>query len=135
VTSVVLRTVANFLVVLLTVLSVFLLLRGHNEPGGGFIGGLMATAAFMIYALGHGVDKTRRLLRVDPITLVGAGLSLLLLSTCVSLLLGEPFLTAQWVKQPLPGIGKVSTVLAFDVGVYLAVLGTVTRIILSVAEE
>ena len=134
-TSVVLRTVSNFLVVLLSVLSVFLLLRGHNEPGGGFIGGLMITAAFMIYALGHGVEATRQLLRIEPMSLVGAGLLLLILSTCVSLFVGDAYLTAQWVKRPLPGIGKVSTVLAFDIGVYLAVFGSVTRIILTIAEE
>jgi multicomponent Na+:H+ antiporter subunit B len=134
-TSVVLRTVSTFLVVLLTLLSVFLLLRGHNEPGGGFIGGLTVTAAFMIYALGHGVEATRRLMRVEPMALVGVGVLLVVLSTCVSLFVGDPYLTAQWVKQPLPGIGKVSTVLAFDLGVYLAVLGTVTRIILTTAEE
>ena len=134
-TSVVLRTVASLLVVLISVLSVFLLLRGHNEPGGGFIGGLMVAAAFMIYALGHGVEATRRLMRIEPLSLVGAGLLLLVLSTCVSMFAGDPFLTAQWIKQPLPGIGKVSTVLAFDVGVYLTVFGTVTRIVLALAEE
>jgi multicomponent Na+:H+ antiporter subunit B len=131
----ILRTASDFLAVLLVVYSIFLLLRGHNDPGGGFIGGLLVTGAFVVYALGHGVAAARRLLRADPRSLIGIGLAVVFLSGCAALFLGRPFLTGLWLDYAVPGIGKVSTVLLFDVGVYVVVLGTVTLILFSVADE
>ena len=57
---------------LLLLFAVFLLLRGHNEPGGGFVGGLVAAAAFALYAIAYGVERARRALLVKPLTLLGA---------------------------------------------------------------
>ena len=59
---------------LLLLFSVFLLLRGHNEPGGGFVGGLVAAAAFALYVIAFGVERARQALLVKPLTLLGAGL-------------------------------------------------------------
>ncbi len=131
----ILATVSRFLVLLLCVSAVFLLLRGHNEPGGGFIGGLLMAGAFVTYALGNGVERTRELLHVKPETLVAAGLLLALSSGCLALVLGQPFMTGQWLEQPLPGVGKVSSVLLFDIGVFLTVFGTVLRILFTVEED
>ena len=100
-TSPIFRTAARLLMPLLLLFSVFLLLRGHNEPGGGFVGGLVVAAAFALYAFAFGIGRARRALLVDPLTLIGAGLLLALASGVPAVLRGQPFLTAQWALAPL----------------------------------
>lgn len=134
-THLILRTAGRFLIVLIGLFSLFMLLRGHNEPGGGFIGGLLLTGAFIAYALGHGIEATRELLRADPHTLIGLGLLVVFSSGCLALIGGKPFMTGQWLQQPIPGLGKVSSVLLFDVGVYLTVFGAIIHIIFTIAED
>ena len=73
----------------------FLLLRGHNEPGGGFVGGLVAAAAFALYAIAFGVQRARQALLVKPLTLLGAGLLVALLGGVPAVVRGEPFLSAR----------------------------------------
>jgi multicomponent Na+:H+ antiporter subunit B len=121
--------------VLLLLFSVFMLLRGHNEPGGGFVGGLLAAGAFALYMLAYDVEAARRLLRVNPMTLVGVGLLLAAASGTIAVRAGRPFLTGLWYPEPIPGIGKISTVLAFDVGVYLVVVGTALLVVFTLAEK
>lgn len=133
--TLILHTVALGLVPLQLLFSVFLLLRGHDEPGGGFIGGLVAAGAFVFYLFAHGVAATRRILRATPHDLLGWGLLLALFSIVPGLLLGQPPLTAQWWIANLGGMDiKLSTVLLFDIGVYLAVLGTILIFVVSLAE-
>ena len=132
--SLILQTATRALLPLLLLFSLFILLRGHNEPGGGFIGGLLAAGGLSLYTLAYDAGAATRLLRIDPRVLIGGGLLVSALSGCVALFSGLPFLTGAWVKEPVPGIGKVSTVLLFDVGVYLVVLGTTMLIILTLAD-
>ena len=73
--------------------SVFVLLRGHNEPGGGFIGGLIAASAFAIHGIAFGVPTVRRALHFHPMAISGFGLLLAALSGLPSLAFGVPFLT------------------------------------------
>ena len=73
-TSSILQTAARLLMPLLLLFAVFLLLRGHNEPGGGFVGGLVVAAAFVLYSLAFGVEAARRAVLVRPSTLLGVGL-------------------------------------------------------------
>ena len=113
----------------------FLLLRGHNEPGGGFVGGLVVAAAFVLYAIAYGVDAGRRALLVDPSTLLGAGLLVALGSGIPAVLVGRPFLTAMWTKVGIePAVVDVGTPLVFDVGVFLAVIGVVLTIVFTLAD-
>lgn len=135
--SLILRTASRFLMTLLLVFSLFLLMRGHNEPGGGFVGGLVAASAFSLYTLAYGADMARRLLRIEPRQLIGVGLFTAALSGVPALLLGQPFLTGQWGEIHVPGFHTlpIGTPLLFDVGVYLVVLGVTLMIILSLAEE
>lgn len=133
--SIILSTVTRFMISLLLVFSIFLLLRGHNEPGGGFIGGLVSAASFALYALAYSVQDARRLLGTDPRGLIGFGLLAAFLSGAVALFSGKPFLTGLWYTTPIPIIGKMGTVLLFDLGVYLVVLGFTLHIIFSLAEE
>jgi multicomponent Na+:H+ antiporter subunit A len=131
VTSPMFRTAARGLMPLLLLFSVFLLMRGHNEPGGGFVGGLIAAAAFALYGIAFGVRRARQALLVSPLILLGAGLLVALVSGLPAVLSGEPFLAALWTSGPL----EVGTPLLFDVGVYLVVTGVVLMMIFSLAEE
>jgi multicomponent Na+:H+ antiporter subunit B len=124
-----LRTVSRPVTMLLVGMSLLVLLRGHNEPGGGFIGGLLAAAGFVVQGLAYGPVSARRLLRLHPLSILAAGLLLAALSGVPGLLLGLPFMTAQWWGEMLQ-LGKAGTVLVFDLGVYLVVLGAVTLILL-----
>lgn len=136
-TSLILQTAARFLLPLLVLFSVFLLLRGHNSAGGGFVGGLISSAAFALYALAFDAEAARRQLLLKPRHLVAGGLGLALSSGLVSLFVGQPFMTSQWRHFEVPALGPidVSTPLFFDIGVYLVVVGVTLMIIFSLAEE
>lgn len=131
----ILATASRLLLPLLLVFSVFLLLRGHNAPGGGFAGGLVAAAGFVLHTFANGVPATRRMLGADPRALIGAGLLVAAGSGLPALLAGKPFLTGVWLPSPLPIVGKVGTPVLFDAGVYLLVVGIVLTILLALAEE
>ena len=132
--TIILNTAARLLMPLQLLFSVFLLLRGHDEPGGGFIAGLVAAGAFILYLFAFGVSATKEVLRmVDPRDLIGMGLLLGALPILPAWFVGEPFFTAQWWE--IPGIDfKASTPLIFDIGVYLAVLGTLLAVIMTLME-
>lgn len=134
-TSLILSTAVRYLFPLLLLFSVFLLLRGHNEPGGGFVGGLVWAAAFSLYAIAKGVATARRALSVDSRTLIGLGLLMAASSGIVALVAGQPFMTGLWTEQPIPVLGKVGTPLLFDTSVYLVVIGVTLTIIFTLAEE
>lgn len=132
--SLILSTATRYILPLLLLFSLFLLLRGHNEPGGGFVGGLVAAAAFALYAIAYGVRTARRVLGVDPRTLIGVGLLVALGSGVLGLALGAPFMTGLWSEYAVPILGKVGTPLLFDIGVYLVVIGVTLTIIFALAE-
>lgn len=136
-TSLILRTATRYLLALLLLFSVFLLLRGHNHPGGGFAGGLVAAGAFALYSIAFDPGAARDLLRVDPRSLIGAGLLLALGSGLPALPAGQPFLTGQWTHLEFGRAAglDLGTPLLFDLGVYLAVLGMTLTILLALAEE
>jgi multicomponent Na+:H+ antiporter subunit B len=133
--SLILSTATRAIMPLMLVFSFFLLLRGHNEPGGGFVGGLVAATAFSLYALAYDVDRARRSLRVDPRTLIAVGLVVACASALFALPMNLPVMTAAWMKDPVLVIGKVGTPTLFDIGVYLIVLGVTLTMIFSLAEE
>ncbi len=133
--SVILSTTNRLISGLLIVFSVFLLLRGHNLPGGGFAGGLVASCAFVLQALTFGVASAKKLLIFDPRTIIAAGLLVALLSGLPGMMDGLPFLTGIWDKTPLPVVGKLGTPLLFDVGVYIVVGGICCLIVFSLGEE
>jgi multicomponent Na+:H+ antiporter subunit B len=135
--SLILRTVTRFLVTLLLLFSIFLLLRGHNEPGGGFVGGLVAAGAFALYGLAYDEASARAALRVNTRSLIAVGLLVAGASGLIPLLAGRPFLTGLWGAVDLFGVTslELGTPLLFDIGVYLAVLGVTLTIILTMAEE
>lgn len=136
-TSFIFRTATRVLLPLLLLFSVFLLLRGHNEPGGGFSAGLVAASAFVLYQFAFGVQETNRILPVSPPALFGSGLLVALASGFLALLSGQPLMTGVWRRMSVPGFGELylGTPLLFDVGVYITVVGVTLSIILPLAEE
>jgi multicomponent Na+:H+ antiporter subunit B len=133
--SVILSATARFLLPILFMFSLFLLVRGHNLPGGGFVGGLVAAAAFMLYAIAHDVEEARRLLRANTISLLGVGLLLALGSGLLSLVQGKAFMTGLWLHHHVPVLGKLGTPVVFDIGVYLVVLGATLTVLFTLVEE
>ncbi|MBY5569726.1 Na(+)/H(+) antiporter subunit B [Rhizobium leguminosarum] len=130
------RTVAPFLTALMLLFSVFVLLRGHNEPGGGFIGGLIAASGLAIYGIARGVGGVRRALFFHPLSVAGFGLLLSTAAGLLSILFAVPFMTGLWIYPTLFGADvPLSSVMLFDVGVYLVVLGAITSIALALEEK
>lgn len=136
-TSIILRTAARYLMPLLLLFSVFVVLRGHNEPGGGFIGGLVAATAFTLYAMAYDAAAARRLLRIDLHVLLGMGLLLAAVSGMFMLMAGEPILTAGWLSLGSARLGDwhLGTPLLFDLGVYLVVVSVALIVVLTMAEQ
>jgi multicomponent Na+:H+ antiporter subunit B len=134
--TVIFRTIAPFLVSVMVVFSVFVLLRGHNQPGGGFIGGLIAASGIAIYGIAMGVAEVRKALVVDPLAIAGFGLFMSGFSGLMSIAYDVPFLTGLWTYFEI-GNSKValSSVMIFDIGVYLVVLGTIAAIALALEEN
>lgn len=134
-TSLIFRTIAPLLVVVMLVFSVFVMLRGHNEPGGGFIGGLIAASAIAIYGMAAGPVAVRAALKVDPLGIAGFGVLIAGLSGLLSLVYDVPFLTGIWGFFDLWGAEvAISTPMVFDIGVYFVVLGTISAVALGLEE-
>lgn len=133
--TLILATIIRILIPLCTVLSLYLLIRGHNLPGGGFIGALVLAIALLFYAMIFGVDKTKQMFSINPMKLIGLGLLLALLSALPALLVGEPLFTAQWLQSDIVLITKIGTPLVFDIGVYLLVIGAVLKITFIMSEQ
>lgn len=132
--SLILRTGTVFILPLLLLVSIVILLRGHNEPGGGFVGGLTAATAMLLHMLAFGPEQARRLLPIAPETMIGSGLLFGLISGLPSVFVGLPAFTGIWTDfEPIKGV-KVGTPLVFDIGVYLTVAGVVLLMIFSIAE-
>jgi len=130
------RTIAPFLTALMLLFSVFILLRGHNEPGGGFIGGLIAASALAIYGIANGVPAVRRAIRFHPLAISGAGLLMSSAAGLISIFAAVPFMTGLWIYPVILGVEvPLSSVMLFDIGVYLVVLGAITAIALTLEER
>ena len=122
---VILEVVARTLYWVILAASAWVLLRGHNEPGGGFIGGLVAVSASVLWGIAHGpAAAMRRLPTGSPLVLGTLGVALAAVSGVPAWWYGDAFLTHLWSELPLGFTSlPISTVLAFDLGVFLAVWG------------
>jgi multicomponent Na+:H+ antiporter subunit B len=129
------KTATSFLLPLLLLFSIFVLLRGHYLPGGGFVGGIIASIAFVLHAFAFGLRNTRKLLRMNPKNLMPVGLSLTVFSAILPLFQGLPIMTGLWLNKPLPVVGLIGSALLFDLGVYIVVLGVALTIIFTISES
>ena len=107
--------------------SVFLLLRGHNLPGGGFIAGLMAAVALILHYVASGTEWTEKRLRLRYTRVIALGLLIAFATGLGALAFGHPFLSATFTYVHMPLIGEVelATAMLFDIGVFLTVIGAV----------
>ncbi len=117
--------------------SIYLLFSGHNQPGGGFVGGLVAGSAVALRYLAGGMDEVVRVSRFAPWTILGTGMLLAGLVAAVPVLVGDAVLEAALVELDVPLVGtvKASTPLLFDVGVYLVVVGLVLMVMEAFGDE
>jgi multicomponent Na+:H+ antiporter subunit B len=133
--TIIFKTASVYLLPLLLLFSIFILLRGHYLPGGGFVGGLMASIAFVIHSFANGIDQTKNIMSIHPGFLMPVGLLLALASGALPLFFNETFMTGLWLKNSIPVIGSVGTALFFDTGVYLVVIGVTLTIIFTISER
>jgi multicomponent Na+:H+ antiporter subunit A len=129
--SLILDTVSRGAFPPVMVFSLYLLFVGHNAPGGGFVGGLTAGIALVLLYAGGGVERVQTVARVSYETLLGSGLLLAALTGLASLVLGEPFQSSAILEAHIPVLGEVKlvTVLFFDIGVYLIVVGLILALL------
>lgn len=118
------------------VFSIYLLAAGHNQPGGGFAGGLVAGVFILLAWAGGGTALLNRLVPLRSSALMGAGLLIAALTALAPLFLGLGFLESGYVEIDVPLVGKVKLVSAvlFDLGVYLLVIGMALRLVTGLGE-
>lgn len=131
--STILQTASQYLLPILLLFSFFLLIRGHYSPGGGFVGGLVASIAFVLHSFANGVENTMRIIRYKPLSLIPIGLGMSTVAMLMPLFFGKPVMTSVWLPAQVPVFGSVGTTLLFDMGVYLLVVGVVLTILFTIS--
>jgi len=130
--SLILSIASRLVIILMEVFSVYLLLRGHNLPGGGFVGGLVAGTALVLLGIAEGPAAVRRTLLVDPRSVALGGVAIAVAAGMLGLIDEAPFLTGVWwFPSGLP----LGTPLLFDVGVFLVVVGAVATLFAALEDE
>lgn len=124
-------TTAHIVAALMLVFSFYLLLRGHNSPGGGFIGALIAVIGLSLLMFAESPGYVRKRINYGPFTIAMFGVVVSLVAGALSFLFQLPFLTGLWWKDILP----LGTPLVFDIGIYLAIIGGVMGMLLRLNEE
>lgn len=117
--------------------SIYLFFTGHNNPGGGFIGGLMTASAILLLYLAFDKKIVNKTVSIDFTTVIGIGLLLAVVTGIVSMFFDYPFLTQffDYFQFPVFGEVELTTALPFDLGVYLVVVGAAMSIILAIAGD
>jgi len=136
--SLILNAATRIITITMIAFSLFMLIRGHNEPGGGFIGGLIAATGMTLYAISFGIDEARRALRLEPRVITVIGLAVAIFAGAMAAISSDAFLTGQWLfiggDETSKGL-PLSSVLLFDIGVYLVVVGAVLTVVFALEEE
>ncbi|WP_404425418.1 MnhB domain-containing protein [Nibricoccus sp. IMCC34717] len=136
--SFILAQTARLLFWPLLALSLLVYYRGHHLPGGGFIGGLLAAAAFVLVGLGEGPAVARRRLRFDTRTFIAGGLACAGVAAVLGVFVRGTFFAGLWLEPfavPLVGEVHLGSPMLFDLGVYLTVVGFTVETVLSWLEE
>lgn len=121
----------------IVLVSLYVTFRGHNAPGGGFAGGMIVGAGFVLRHLtGQVVDASPALVS-RPTTWIGGGLVVALVTALVPVVVGDALLESNIWKVDVPAIGEVKVVssMFFDIGVYLLVIGVVRAVLASLSAE
>ncbi len=132
-TPVIMATLTQILLPLALLVAVFILLRGHNQPGGGFIAGLVTAVALIVQFLANGTHWTQQRMPSDSHPLVAWGLGVAAITGLASGLFGAPFLTSTHghLHWPVVGDFELASAMAFDLGVFLVVVGASLMILLN----
>ncbi|MFW7381272.1 MAG: MnhB domain-containing protein [Oligoflexus sp.] len=133
--SVITRTTFLLLLPLMIIASLVILFRGHNLPGGGFAGGLLFALALYLYMVLYQKKIFRTKICEYFPELVASGITLMLFCAVLPILLGENFLKGLWSSWAIPGLGKLSTVLLFDMGLFIVVASSVLFVLSRIEEE
>jgi multisubunit Na+/H+ antiporter MnhB subunit len=134
--NIILEKIVKLFMRVMLIFSIYLLLRGHNFPGGGFIAGIVASTGFIFYAIIYGSKQVQQIIKIKPQTIIGAGLLLALTAGVIPVFLNQEIQTGLWIHSHLPIIGELhlGTPLLFDTGVFLVVVGVILTIIFSIME-
>lgn len=136
--SILLRTAVKLIFPLVLIFAAYTALKGHNEPGGGFIGGLMAAVAFLLFRMANGRGALLALMPFHPRVLVSIGLALAYATAVVPLGFGKPLLTSLVIDELYIGFGQTihfASAVFFDTGVLLVVVGVSVGMIQRLNEE
>ncbi len=136
--SFLMKAVISLIFVLVNIISIYLLLRGHNLPGGGFIGGLMTGISFIVLGMVRGWAELQRELPLPPLRLAALGVLIAILTGCMPILWGKPFLTQYNLHLsniPLLGELHIGTPLLFDIGVFLLVSCITVKLVIVLARS
>lgn len=135
--NLILKTTTSLISFLMLGFGIYLFFAGHNSPGGGFIGGLLTSGAFLLLYITYGMKTVNKRLPINFTKLVPLGLLIAALTSAGSFLFGEPFLshTFGYFYFPIFGEVELATAMLFDLGVYLTVVGVIMTIILTIAND
>jgi monovalent cation:proton antiporter len=136
--DVILQTTTKAVSFIILTFSIFIFFAGHNNPGGGFIGGLMTAAAIVLLYLSFDMEGMRKIIPVDFIKMTAFGLFIAVATGMGSFLFDAPFLTHTFGYFDLPLFGEkteLATATLFDIGVYFTVIGVTMTIILTIGED
>lgn len=130
------QTITRLLFPLMLMVAVFIFLRGHNLPGGGFIAGLIAAVALISQYLANGIYWTNERLKPDMHRVIAVGLLIAVVTGLVSIGLGYPFLTSAftYLTWPIVGQFEIASAIAFDLGVFLVVVGITVLILVELGK-
>jgi multicomponent Na+:H+ antiporter subunit B len=134
--NIILEKIVSLFLKVMLIFALYLLVRGHNNPGGGFIAAIIASTGFVFYAIIYGTKKVEKMLRLSTHQWMGIGLLLVLISTLLPLFFSKEIQTGLWIPSDFPVLGMLSlgTPLLFDTGVFVTVSGVILTIILSIME-
>ena len=127
--SLILRTSLKFLCPLIAFIALVIFWRGHQLPGGGFVGGLVMSCAVLLYGFAFDGKKARQILYIHPLSLVALGLGAAYVSALIAPLNSDPFMKGEWTQQ-IPVLGELGSPQLFDLGVMLLVLGMVSQVLI-----
>jgi len=135
--SIIVDTTARLVFHSAVVLSLYLLFAGHNQPGGGFVGGLVAGTALAVHYIAGGIEDVRGVMPVRPWTVLGGGMVVAASSALIPLAAGGAVLESglRSLTLPLLGTVKITSALAFDTGVYIVVVGLVAMVLEAFGDE
>ena len=130
------QTLTRMVLPLMLMVSVYIFLRGHNLPGGGFIAGLIAAVALIVQYLANGIEWTKSRLKFQNDSLIAYGLLIATLTGVISMFIDYPFLTSAFshLNWPIVGEFEVASAIAFDLGVFLVVVGSTVLILVQLGQ-